>query len=136
MNPSIVVAPMINYDPLVRQIQRLLLINFQTKIVQCKSKDEKIIYKSLYCSYFRYSAIVVKYFWVIILFTVAVSISCIAIALIVKGVPDWSDPYQVFIISNQESIPVGCVAYRPSVAVASLPTGIPYPPQICYPRIP
>ena len=103
MNPSIVVAPMINYDPLVRQHQRLLPINFQTKIVQCKSKDEKIIYKSLYCSYFRYSAVVVKYFWVIILLTVAVSISCIAIALIVKGVPDWSDPYQVFIISNKKA---------------------------------
>ena len=50
---------------------------------------------SLHWSCFRYSAFVVKYFWVIILQTVIVSLTCITIALLVKGVPDWSDPYQV-----------------------------------------
>ena len=35
------VAPKINYDPLNRQLQRSLLIKFQTNILQCKTIDDR-----------------------------------------------------------------------------------------------
>ena len=45
MNPSIVVAPMINYDPLVRQHQMLLLIIFRPKLSNASQRTRKLYTK-------------------------------------------------------------------------------------------
>ena len=47
-NPSVMVVPIIKFDPQNNNHKRSLLINFQINIFQCKSIEGKIVYNCLY----------------------------------------------------------------------------------------